>query len=63
MRLRFSIGARPNRSRTFGSSCGGEVTQLTKARLTYLAVLACLVLAFLMAGLSVLPLSMSDGNL
>ncbi len=39
------------------------MTQLTKARLTYLAVLACLVLAFLMAGLSVLPLSMSDGNL
>ena len=36
---------------------------MTKARLTYLAVLACLVLAFLMAGLSVLPLSMSDGNL
>jgi hypothetical protein len=38
------------------------VTQLTKARLTYLAVLACLVLALLMAVFSVLPLSMSDGN-
>ena len=37
------------------------MTQLTKARLTYLAVLACLVLAFLMAVL--VPLSMSDGNL
>ena len=33
---------------------------MTKARLMYLAVIACLVLAFLMAVL--VPLSMSDGN-
>ena len=36
------------------------MTQLTKARLTYMAVLACLVLAFLMA--IALPITMSDGN-
>jgi len=35
---------------------------LTKARLTYLAVLACLVLALVMAVCSVLPTTWSDGN-
>ena len=58
--LRSSTAGRPRRSRTFGSSCRREVTQLTKARLTYMAVLACLVLAFLMA--IALPITMSDGN-
>jgi len=35
---------------------------LTKSRLTYLAVLACLALAFVMAVCSVLPTTWSDGN-
>jgi hypothetical protein len=38
------------------------VTRLTKARLTYVAVLACLVLAFLMAVMDLLPDTMSDGH-
>ena len=33
---------------------------MTKARLTYLAVIACLVLAFMLA--VVLPLTSSDGS-
>jgi hypothetical protein len=37
-----------------------EVTRLTKARLTYLAVIACLMLAFVLA--VVLPLTSSDGS-
>jgi hypothetical protein len=34
---------------------------MTKAQLAYLAVLACLVLAFLMGVFEVLPLTYADG--
>jgi hypothetical protein len=37
------------------------VTRLTKARLIYLAVLACLVIAFVQAAL-IVPSTMSDGS-
>jgi hypothetical protein len=35
---------------------------LTKARLMYLAVLACLVIAFVQAALTIVPTTMSDGS-
>jgi hypothetical protein len=35
---------------------------LTKARLIYLAVVACLVLAFVMAVVSLAPDTMADGH-
>ena len=35
---------------------------MTKARLTYVAVIACLVLAFVMALLAIVPSTSSDGS-